>query len=177
MENGRHPSSRGKRRCKRRLRPQGLGISKLGHGRRRGRPDWRRCRAEVGRQHLYVALTGPWASRVLIVRKLKGPSSQASLGAGTAAARINIAPLGVLFGAALDAPRLSPHLLRNRPHDVRGGLASRLVTALSLTNPHIASHRFIAQTGQGASIPTPCTAPQSRRSWRQHAATSRFCGD
>jgi hypothetical protein len=135
MENGRHPSSRGKRRCKRRLRPQGLGISKLGHGRRRGRPDWRRCRAEVGRQHLYVALTGPWASRVLIVRKLKGPSSQASLGAGTAAARINIAPLGVLFGAALDAPRLSPHLLRNRPHDVRGGLASRLVTALSLTKP------------------------------------------
>jgi hypothetical protein len=36
---------------------------------------------------------------------------------------------------------------------------------------------FIAQTAQAAAIPTPCTALQSRRSWRQHAAKSRFCGD
>jgi putative glutathione S-transferase len=35
-------------------------------------------KVEVGRQHLYVVLTRPWASRTLMVRKLKGPSSQAS---------------------------------------------------------------------------------------------------
>jgi len=36
-------------------------------------------RAEAGRHHLYVALTCPWASRTLLVRKLKGLESAISV--------------------------------------------------------------------------------------------------
>ncbi|MDP4360505.1 glutathione S-transferase family protein, partial [Escherichia coli] len=36
-------------------------------------------RAEPGRYHLYVSLACPWASRVLIIRKLKGLESSIGL--------------------------------------------------------------------------------------------------
>ena len=54
---------------------------------------------------------------------------------------------------ALDAPQLYPHLLRARPHDVRGGAAPRLVTALSLTNPSCASHPIYRANRPGSGHP------------------------
>jgi hypothetical protein len=54
---------------------------------------------------------------------------------------------------ALDAPQLYPDLLRARPHDVRGGAAPRLVTALSLTNPSCASHPIYRANRPGSGHP------------------------
>jgi hypothetical protein len=54
---------------------------------------------------------------------------------------------------ALEAPQLYPHLLRARPHDVRGGAAPRLVTALSLTNPSCASHPIYRANRPGSGHP------------------------